>query len=695
MKLYYKYLKRYWHLIVLVAIFVSGQVATSLVLPKYMSRMINIGIQQKGIEKFVYQALREESYQTLLALSTSQEQEIIQSSYVKENTIYHLTKENNELVRITQEKNNVIFYLTTNNKTSEIAKIAKLQDIDKKTLLLQFKAIENTNMNAMLQSSMIHQERQKLGLSDSSVDYIMKQGLEMLLIAISGMIFVMLASYTASLFSSKIAQDIREELFIKIQSFSASELDKFSIASLITRVISDTTQIQNMIGFVLRIVMLSPLTAIGALIQSSNTNFNLMWTIALGAVCFVVLLVFIFIQVLPRFEKARIILDKINLVLRENLSGLRVIRAFNTQARQSKQFDDVNTELYQNNIEIGKFISLVNPGLMFMTNIIAVLIMYIGSDLVVASKLQIGDLLAFIQFATQVMFSFMLFGFLFFIIPQISIAFKRIDEVLVSENVIHEQTEKVVVDNLGTVEFKNVSFSYGSEAVTALDNLSFKVQPGQTVAFIGGTGSGKSTVGKLINRFYDIQKGEILIDGVDIKQYPLSQLRKKIGYVPQTAQIFSKTIKENIAYGCEEINENRVIHAARIACAESFINEKEGQYDYVLEQRGTNLSGGQKQRLQIARAIYKNTKILFFDDSFSALDYKTDATLRNNLHQEMRDVATIIVAQRIPTIMHADEIIVLDDGVVVGRGTHEQLIQSCKVYQDIASSQIEKENNDE
>ena len=415
MKLYYKYLKRYWHLIVLVAIFVSGQVATSLVLPKYMSRMINIGIQQKGIEKFVYQALSEESYQTLLALSTSQEQEIIQSSYVKENTIYHLTKENNELVRITQEKNNVIFYLTTNNKTSEIAKIATLQDIDKKTLLLQFKAIENTNMNAMLQSSMIHQERQKLGLSDSSVDYIMKQGLEMLLIAISGMIFVMLASYTASLFSSKIAQDIREELFIKIQSFSASELDKFSIASLITRVISDTTQIQNMIGFVLRIVMLSPLTAIGALIQSSNTNFNLMWTIALGAVCFVVLLVFIFIQVLPRFEKARIILDKINLVLRENLSGLRVIRAFNTQARQSKQFDDVNTELYQNNIEIGKFISLVNPGLMFMTNIIAVLIMYIGSDLVVASKLQIGDLLAFIQFATQVMFSFMLFGFLFFI----------------------------------------------------------------------------------------------------------------------------------------------------------------------------------------------------------------------------------------------------------------------------------------
>ncbi len=701
MKLYIKYFKKYWMMILVMVALVAGQVTVMLALPKYMASMINTGIQQKGIETFVYSRLDKETYQNFELLATNSEKQIFSHSYELNDNYYVLKNSSEQLEKTTLKFNHIFFKLFSNqeklkafmkeNEISDLRQIGMLNDSQKDDLFKEYAIVELDASEKIVQSNLIYSMNQKLGVEDTSIKYIISKGMEMLLVAFSGLIFVICAAYVSSLLSSRVSRDLRKMIFEKIESFSEREFEQFSTASLITRTINDTNQIQQMLGMVIRIGFMSPLVAIGAFIQSGSTNLDLVWIIGLGVFSFIVIMSYVLVVLGPKFEKFQKILDRINLVLRENLSGLRVIRAFNTEKVQTEKFDDVNTTLLNNNLSISKVIALVNPGLMFITNMTSVLIVYFGAPLVASGNMQIGGLLSFIQFATQVMFSFMMVGFLFFMIPRINISLKRIDEIMVSVNILKDPLISKESVEEGTVEFRNVSFSYDHDSLPALSNLSFKAYPGKITAFIGGTGSGKSTIGKLIQRFYDVSEGEVIVDGVNVKDYTQEDLRKKIGYVPQKGQVFSKSIKENIAYGNESIDESRMIKAAKIACAEEFISEKEGTYDHVLEQRGANLSGGQKQRVQIARAIYKGSKILFFDDSFSALDYKTDVKLRSNLHQEMKDATILIVAQRIPTIMHADEIIVLNDGEVVGRGTHDELIQTCEVYQDIAESQIEED----
>lgn len=701
MKLYIKYFKKYWMMILVMVALVAGQVTVMLALPKYMASMINTGIQQKGIEMFVYPKLDKETYQNFELLATNSEKQILSHSYELNDNHYVLKNSSEQLEKTTLKFNHIFFKLFSNqeklkafmkeNEISDLRQIGMLNDSQKDDLFKEYAIVELDASEKIVQSNLIYSMNQKLGVEDTSIKYIISKGMEMLLVAFSGLIFVICAAYVSSLLSSRVSRDLRKMIFEKIESFSEREFEQFSTASLITRTINDTNQIQQMLGMVIRIGFMSPLVAIGAFIQSGSTNLDLVWIIGLGVFSFIVIMSYVLVVLGPKFEKFQKILDRINLVLRENLSGLRVIRAFNTEKVQTEKFDDVNTTLLNNNLSISKVIALVNPGLMFITNMTSVLIVYFGSPLVASGNMQIGGLLSFIQFATQVMFSFMMVGFLFFMIPRINISLKRIDEIMISVNILKDPLISKESVEEGTVEFRNVSFSYDHDSLPALSNLSFKAYPGKITAFIGGTGSGKSTIGKLIQRFYDVSEGEVIVDGVNVKDYTQENLRKKIGYVPQKGQVFSKSIKENIAYGNESIDESRMIKAAKIACAEEFISEKEGTYDHVLEQRGANLSGGQKQRVQIARAIYKGSKILFFDDSFSALDYKTDVKLRSNLHQEMKDATILIVAQRIPTIMHADEIIVLNDGEVVGRGTHDELIQTCEVYQDIAESQIEED----
>lgn len=701
MKLYIKYFKKYWMMILVMVALVAGQVTVMLALPKYMASMINTGIQQKGIETFVYSRLDKETYQNFELLATNSEKQILSHSYELNDNHYVLKNSSEQLEKTTLKFNHIFFKLFSNqeklkafmkeNEISDLRQIGMLNDSQKDDLFKEYAIVELDASEKIVQSNLIYSMNQKLGVEDTSIKYIISKGMEMLLVAFSGLIFVICAAYVSSLLSSRVSRDLRKMIFEKIESFSEREFEQFSTASLITRTINDTNQIQQMLGMVIRIGFMSPLVAIGAFIQSGSTNLDLVWIIGLGVFSFIVIMSYVLVVLGPKFEKFQKILDRINLVLRENLSGLRVIRAFNTEKVQTEKFDDVNTTLLNNNLSISKVIALVNPGLMFITNMTSVLIVYFGAPLVASGNMQIGGLLSFIQFATQVMFSFMMVGFLFFMIPRINISLKRIDEIMVSVNILKDPLISKESVEEGTVEFRNVSFSYDHDSLPALSNLSFKAYPGKITAFIGGTGSGKSTIGKLIQRFYDVSEGEVIVDGVNVKDYTQEDLRKKIGYVPQKGQVFSKSIKENIAYGNESIDESRMIKAAKIACVEEFISEKEGTYDHVLEQRGANLSGGQKQRVQIARAIYKGSKILFFDDSFSALDYKTDVKLRSNLHQEMKDATILIVAQRIPTIMHADEIIVLNDGEVVGRGTHDELIQTCEVYQDIAESQIEED----
>lgn len=701
MKLYSKYFKKYWATILVMVLLVAGQVTVMLSLPKYMANMINVGIQQKGISTFVYNKIDATTYQNFDVIANSEERLLLSRSYSFSDGIYTLEKNSEELEKVTIKFNHIFFKLFMNqeklksfmqdNKISSISQIGSLSDTEKNALFKEYSDVKLDSGEKIIQSNLIYSMNTKLGLKDTSESYIISKGVEMLFVALTGLIFVICGAYVSSILSSRVSKDLRKMIFEKIESFSDREFEQFSTASLITRTINDTNQIQQMLGMVIRIGFMSPLVAIGAFIQSGSTNLDLIWIIGLGVLSFLTIMIYVLVMLAPRFERFQKILDRINLVLRENLSGLRVIRAFNTENVQVKKFNDVNEELLENNLSISKVFAINNPGLMFITNMLAVLIVYFGSPLVASNTMQIGGLLSFIQFATQVMFSFMMAGFLFFMVPRINISLKRIDEIMVSENIIKEPLKSKQSNNEGTIEFKDVSFSYDSDSLPALSNLSFKAHPGKITAFIGGTGSGKSTIGKLIQRFYDVSSGEVLVDGVNVKDFKQEDLRAKISYVPQRAQVFSKSIKENIAYGSNEINEQRVVRAAKIACAEEFINDKEDGYNHILEQRGSNLSGGQKQRIQIARAIYKNTRILFFDDSFSALDYKTDVKLRSNLHNEMKDATILIVAQRIPTIMHADEIIVLNDGEVVGRGTHDELIKNCEVYQDIAESQIEED----
>lgn len=534
-----------------------------------------------------------------------------------------------------------------------------------------------------------------IGIQEGKNDYILVAGFQMLGISLISMIAAILVMLLASKVGAKIGKTLREKVFSKVLKFSHEELNKFSTASLITRSTNDIQQIQQFVSMSFRVVVYAPIIGIGGFIKVlTNTDNSMAWIIGLAILLIAFVVGTLFIIAMPKFKKLQALTDKLNLVSREILTGLPVIRAFNKEKSEEKRFDVANTDLMKTNIFVNKAMSLMMPLLMFIMNSMSILVIWVGAHKINEGLLQVGDMMAFIQYMMQIIISFLLISMMSIMIPRSSVSANRINEVLETEAKIKDkkETKKFDKSKKGLVEFKNVSFRYPDADAEILEDISFTAKPGQTTAIIGSTGSGKSTVVNLIPRFYDVTGGELLIDGVNVKDVSQKDLREIIGFVPQKGILFSGTIESNIKYSSEKMSDEKMKEAAKIAQAIDFIEAKDEQYKSEISQGGSNVSGGQKQRLSIARAIAKDPEIFVFDDSFSALDFKTDVKLREELSKKTKDKTVIIVAQRISTILNADQIIVLEEGKIVGIGRHEELLKTNETYRQIAYSQLsEKE----
>lgn len=522
-----------------------------------------------------------------------------------------------------------------------------------------------------------------------TINEILIQGLKMLGIVAGSVLSTIIVSYLAARVAAGFAKRVRRAVFTKINSFSMEEMEKFSTASLITRTTNDITQIQQVITMLLRMALSAPVMAIGAIVKIVGKSGTLSWITAVAIILLLSILILIFSLVSPKFKKMQKLTDKINGVTRENLTGIKVVRAYNAEKIQEEKFDKVNTELTKTDLFINRVFSIMTPGMQLIMGGLSLAIVWVGAYLIAGGSISLAVMTTFTQYAMKVIISFLMLSVLFIMVPRGFVSGNRIYEVLKTENKIINGTVTTSEEE-GTIEFKNVSFKYPDSDDYVLKNISFSVNKGETVAFIGSTGSGKSTLINLVPRFYDATEGEVLVDGINVKEYDLNSLYKKLGYVPQKSFLFSGTVEENIKYGDENATEEQVNHALKTAQA-SFVEKLEGGLNYPVSQGGKNVSGGQRQRLAIARAIVKKPEIFVFDDSFSALDYKTDKALRKALKKETAGATSLIVAQRIGTIMDANKIIVLDKGEMVGIGTHKELMENCKIYQEIAYSQLSKE----
>lgn len=530
------------------------------------------------------------------------------------------------------------------------------------------------------------------GIVKGDMPYIWRTGVIMIGISMVTMICAVCGSFIASRVAAKSSRDIRHALFNKVTNFSPAELEEFSTASLITRSTNDVQTVQQTTVMLLRMAIFAPLMGIGSVVRALGTSVELSWTVGLALLAIVCIMTAAFFLVLPKFKILQKKLDRINLIMKERLSGMLVIRAFTTEKSEEERFDDANWDLTKLNLFVNKAMSFMMPLLMFVMNAVGILIVWAGAHLIEADKLMIGDMLAYLQYAMHVIMSFLFVTMMFIMIPRAAVSAQRIGAVLDVEPSIEDpENPETLRDAKGLVEFRNVSFAYPDAEEKTLESISFTAEPGKTTAIIGGTGSGKSSLIKLIPRFFDVSEGEILLDGTDIRSITQHELREHIGYIPQQGVLFSGTIASNLQYGKADADEAEMTEAAQVAQAMTFIEEKPDRFNEQVSQGGTSVSGGQKQRLSIARALVKKPDIYIFDDSFSALDFKTDKALRAALKEKVGDSTMIIVAQRINTIMDADQILVLDDGRLVGKGTHEELMQSCSVYREIALSQLSEE----
>lgn len=524
------------------------------------------------------------------------------------------------------------------------------------------------------------------------VDYILRIGAIMLLVSLGGAICSIISSFLSSRTAIGFARIIRNKLFTKVEGFSLHEFDKLGTATLITRTTNDVTQVQSVMVMMFSIMLFAPLTALGGVVMALREDKTLTWIFAVVIPLLAIIIGVTLKFAMPLFKLMQVKIDKLNLVLREGLTGIRVVRAFNRINTEKIRFDDANKDLMNNAVKVNKIMSILMPLMMFMMNVTTVAVIWFGSIRIDSGNMEVGSLIAFMQYGMQILFGFLMLSMVFIMIPRAQASAVRINEVLEMESEILDPEKPLINQNEGGyVEFKDVSFSYPGAEQEAISNITFSASPGEVTAIIGGTGSGKSTLINMIPRFYDVTNGSVLVDGVDVREMSQESIRAKIGFVPQKTVLFSGTIAENIRYGKDDATMEEIKHAAAVAQAEDFINGMEDGYEHLIAQGGTNVSGGQKQRLSIARALVRKPEIYIFDDSFSALDFKTDARLRAALKKETVKSTVILVAQRVATVMDADRIIVLDEGRITGMGTHKELLSSCKVYSEIVSSQLSEE----
>ncbi|CCZ57486.1 aBC superfamily ATP binding cassette transporter [Clostridium sp. CAG:762] len=684
----FKPLKKMILYLILAILLLVIQAICELNLPSYTSNIINIGIGNKGIESTFPTVLREQEMSKILVNVNEEDEKMILNNY----NLISLTSISKKEYLVYKNKYPIIdnenIYLYNNKED-----ISNVMGDAIFNYLNQDKKIDMSLKNASI-LNYIENEYKIVGVDTAKIqsNYIFKTGLIMVLITLLCMVASIGVSYLSSRIASKYAKELRSNVFSKILTFSTVDMKKFGTSSLITRTTNDINRVQMLIIMFLRIVVYAPIMGVGAILKVLNSNASLTWIIGLGIVCIVSLMLTLLFIALPKFEVVQKLIDKLNLTTREIVTGIPVIRAFSNQRYEEKRFDKVNRDLEKTNLFVERLMSLINPMISLVMNGVTLLILWEGAKKIDIGVINFGDVFALIQYAMQIIASFIMLSMVSIMIPRAMVSIKRISEILNYNVSIKDSDDaKDIKEVEGLIEFKNVSFKYPNAKEEVLSNINFTAEVGKTTAIIGSTGSGKSTLVNLLPRLYDVTSGEIKLDGVDIKNIKLHDLRNNIGYIAQKGVLFSGTIKSNIKYGNSSISDKQMIFASNVALVDEFINSKEGGYNYKIAQGGTNVSGGQKQRLSIARAIAKKPKVYIFDDSFSALDFKTDAKLRKNIKEKLGNVTTLIVAQRISTIMHADKIVVLENGKVVGIGTHKELMKKCKVYKEIATSQLSKE----
>ncbi|RGF23170.1 ATP-binding cassette domain-containing protein [Firmicutes bacterium AM10-47] len=711
----FHYMKERWYYVVMIIVLLFVQAYCDLSLPDYTSKIVNVGIQQKGIEDGVPDTIRKESLEHLLLFLDEKEKAKVEDAYTLKDDVY---KRNDVTKEERDELNSILAIpmmaagsLEDEEKAAEIKTQMGLPeesdlwqvleqlpqeqlDSMKDSLTEKIKEMpESIVTQAAVQFVQTEYEAQGIDVDAMQIQYLMTSGLKMLAMAL----VIMLAAVSVTFLSSRVAaflgRNLRNGVYRKVISFSGEELNHFSTASLITRSTNDIQQVQLVFAMIFRIVLYAPILGVGGVLKVLQTDVSMTWILGVAVVAILILVGFLFAVAMPKFKILQYRIDELNLVSREILTGLSVIRAFSREKHEEERFEEVNERLTKTNLFVNRCMTFMMPAMMLIMNGITVLIIYNGSHAVDNGTMQVGNMMAFMQYAMQIIMSFLMITMMSIMLPRASVSAKRINEIMETKVSIESpETAKIPENNKkGEVRFEQVGFAYPGAEEETLSDINFTAQKGETVAFIGSTGSGKSTLVNLIPRFFDVTSGKILVDGVDIREMGLHDLRERIGYVPQKGVLFSGTIDSNIRYGKEDATKEEVNRAAEIAQAQEFIGQKEKGMESEIAQGGTNVSGGQKQRLSIARAIAKNPEIYIFDDSFSALDYKTDVVLRRALKKETKDATTLIVAQRISTILHADKILVLDEGKIVGEGTHKELLKTCEVYQQIAMSQLSKE----
>ena len=713
----FHYMKERWYYIVMIVALLFVQAFCDLSLPDYTSKIINVGIQQKGVEDGVPETIREESMDKLLLFLEQEEAEEVLDAYKNKDGIYELQsvteEEREELNQILGIPELVVTGLS-DEESEETKKIKEQMKLPKEADLFQVfqsmpkeqlqtmteemkKELEEMPDSIVTQSAVLFVEQeyeaQDIDMDKLQMEYILMSGVKMLGLAFLAMAAAIAVTFLSARVAAVLGRNLRNSIYRKVISFSGRELNQFSTASLITRSTNDVQQVQMLFTLLFRIVLYAPILGIGGVYKVFQTDASMTWILALAVVVITLFVVLLFRIAMPKFTRLQFLIDELNLVSREILTGVPVVRAFSREKHEEERFEEANARLTKTNLFVNRCMTFMMPVMMLLMNGVTVLIVWNGAHAVNEGSMQVGNMMAFMQYAMQIIMAFLMITMMSIMIPRANVAAKRINEVMETQVSIQDSQEvqSVQEDKKGQIVFDHVSFSYPGADEKTLHDIDFTARKGETVAFIGSTGSGKSTLVNLIPRFFDVTEGRILVDGVDIRNLKLHDLRERIGYVPQKAVLFSGTIDSNIRYGKEEATEAEVKKAAQIAQAWEFIEEKEDGVNSAIAQGGTNVSGGQKQRLSIARAIAKEPEIYIFDDSFSALDYKTDVVLRRALKKETKDATTLIVAQRISTILHADKILVLDEGRVVGQGTHRELLNSCEVYRQIAMSQLSEE----